>query len=111
MIMTSLYSSGRREGSSYHRRSYSGSKSDNSERQVEVAHNSAPSPSPKPVVGGKEVEPIPSGQKTPYNGNNGSICHNCGEPGHIRPNCPLKSKPKTMARVRTDSESEQSDYM
>ena len=40
------YSSGRREGSSYHRRAYSGSKSDNSERQVEVAHNSAPSPSP-----------------------------------------------------------------
>ena len=49
---SSYYSSGRREGSSYHRRSYSGSKSDNSERQVEVAHISAPSPSPKPVVGG-----------------------------------------------------------
>ena len=37
-------------------------------------------------------------------------CHNCGEPGHIRPNCPLRSKPKNLGRVLTDSEPEQSDY-
>ena len=38
-------------------------------------------------------------------------CHNCGEPGHIRPNCPSRSKPKNLGRVLTDSEPEQSDYL
>ena len=69
-----------------------------------------PSVGPKPSVGLEEVKTDPL-KKVPPQSNFTVTCHNCGEPGHIRPNCPLRSKPKNLGRVLTDSEPEQSDYL
>ena len=77
----------RREGVPFHKRPFS------SGHQFQTEPRNEPLPpssnnnnnSVDKQIGVKEVKPEPQARKS-YN--TPITCHNCGEPGHIRPNCP-----------------------
>ena len=80
------------------------------DRQSEPPHSDSAEVGSKPHPGLREVKgepPKKTFSQAPYV----VTCYNCGEQGHIRPNCPLKVKPKNFGRVITDSEGEDTNIV
>ena len=100
----------RREGVPFHKRPFSSGRPS----QTEPRHEPLPPTSynNNSVVdkysGVEEVKHEPQARRS---FNNSITCHGCGEPGHIRPQCPHKNEQRNVGRVATDSNSENDSFI
>ena len=90
------YPSSRKDSTFAYRRSFSSGRPLQVEPTTTPPYNSNNNVDSK-FVHNKEVKSEYIARKNPGSFNDPITCHNCGEPGHIRPNC-LKLKPKNAGR-------------
>ena len=74
-------------------------------------HSNVPNNFRDQFTGGKDLKDIKTEPQTRRPFSNSVICHNCGEPGHIRPHCPKKTPPKAVNRAVTDSDPESGSFV